>query len=78
MKEEKVYSDKYIRIQQEEQIVTGIGFESNQNMTKYKIFNSQGVFPVEETARAQTPADTLQMETDSIMQKPVTDTLKHR
>lgn len=77
-KEEKVYSDKYIRIQQEEQIVTGIGFESNQNMTKYKIFNSQGVFPVEETARAQTPADTLQMETDSIMQKPVTDTLKHR
>ncbi len=55
-KEEKVYSDKYIRIQQEEQIITGIGFESNQNMTRYKIFNSQGVFPVEEASQ---PADSI-------------------
>lgn len=77
-KEEKVYSDKYIRIQQEEQIVTGIGFESNQNMTKYKIFNSQGVFPVEENTRVQAPTDTLQMETDSTLKRPVLDTLKHR
>ena len=30
------------------QVVTGIGFESNQNMTQYKIFNSQGIFPVED------------------------------
>lgn len=55
-KEEKVYSDKYIRIQQEEQIITGIGFESNQDMTRYKIFNSQGVFPVEEASQ---PADSI-------------------
>lgn len=48
-KEEKVYSDKYIRIQEDDKIITGIGFESNQNMTQYKIFNSQGVFPVSES-----------------------------
>lgn len=54
-KEEKVYSDKYIRIEQEDKIITGIGFESNQDMTQYKIFNSQGIFPVTET-----PVDTLQ------------------
>lgn len=53
-KQEKVYSDKYMRIEQEEKIITGIGFESNQSMTQYKIFNSQGIFPVSDA-----PADTV-------------------
>ena len=47
-KKELIYSDRYIRIEQEDKVVTGIGFESNQNMTQYKIFNSQGIFPVED------------------------------
>lgn len=68
-KKEKVYSDKYIRIQQKEQIITGIGFESNQNMTRYKIFNSQGEFPVEDTPKS--PADSVQVK-DSL----VVDSLK--
>lgn len=59
-KKEKVYSDKYIRIQQKEQIITGVGFESNQNMTRYKIFNSQGEFPVEDTPKSA--SDTVQAE----------------
>ncbi len=59
-KKEKVYSDKYIRIQQKEQIITGVGFESNQNMTRYKIFNSQGEFPVEDTPKSA--SDTVQVE----------------
>lgn len=58
-KDEKVYSDKYIRIEQADKIITGIGFESNQNMTQYKIFNSQGIFPISETA----PADTARTDT---------------
>lgn len=53
-KQEKVYSDKYMRIEQEEKIITGIGFESNQSMTQYKIFNSQGIFPVSDA-----PVDTV-------------------
>ena len=61
-KAEKVYSDKYIRIQQKEQIITGIGFESNQNMTRYRIFNSQGEFAVEEEATPQTSADSVKAE----------------
>ena len=56
----KVYSDKYIRIEQEDKIITGIGFESNQDMTKYKIFNSQGIFPVSEA-----PKDSTNMTIDS-------------
>ncbi|HBK29834.1 MAG TPA: LPS export ABC transporter periplasmic protein LptC [Parabacteroides sp.] len=61
-KAEKVYSDKYIRIQQKEQIITGIGFESNQDMTKYTIRNSQGVFPIED----EQPHSETGVETDSL------------
>ena len=49
-KEEKIYSDKYIRIEEDDKIITGIGFESNQDMSQYKIFDSQGVFPMSESA----------------------------
>jgi LPS export ABC transporter protein LptC len=56
-KSQKIYSDKYIRIEQQDKVITGIGFESNQTMTEYLIFNTTGIFPVNET-----PADTTQME----------------
>jgi len=46
-KQEKVYSDKNIRIEKEDKIIIGVGFESNQTMTKYKVFNTQGEFPIE-------------------------------
>lgn len=47
-KTEKVYSDQYIRIQQEKKIITGTGFESNQQFTNYAIKKTQGIFPFEE------------------------------
>ena len=53
--EQRIYSDKYIRIVQPEQEIDGYGFESNQQMTEYKIFNNKGQFTVEDTA----PADTV-------------------
>ena len=56
-KEDKVYSDRFIRIEQEDKVITGVGFESNQNMTRYTIRQSRGVFPVD-TA----PADTTKQE----------------
>ncbi|MDR2119207.1 MAG: LPS export ABC transporter periplasmic protein LptC [Tannerellaceae bacterium] len=52
---QKIYSDQYIRIEQQDRIITGVGFESNQSMTEYKIFNTTGIFPIDET-----PADTTQ------------------
>lgn len=58
-KEEKIYSDKYIRIEEEDKIITGIGFESNQDMTQYKIFNSQGVFPVSESAAVDSTSENI-------------------
>lgn len=59
--EDKIHTDCYFELQEGEKIITGIGFESNQTMTKYKIFNSQGTFPVSDTApdssRVNTSAD---------------------
>ena len=50
-KEDQIYTDEYFELEEGDKIITGIGFKSNQNMTKYKISNSQGTFPVSDTAR---------------------------
>lgn len=57
----KVYSDKRVRIEQPDQIIYAWGFESNEQMTKYKFFKTDGIFYVDEQ---QQTADTLK--TDSI------------
>ena len=49
-KKEKVYSDKFIRKSQEDKVITGYGFESDQNLTEYQIKNTTGVFTVEDKA----------------------------
>ena len=60
-KKEKVYSDKYIRIEQDDKAITGYGFESNQALTEYEIKNTTGVFTIEDKAPAPrpVPADSL-------------------
>lgn len=47
-KSERVYSDSAIRITREASIIEGIGFESNQEMTKYTIKSPTGVFPIKD------------------------------
>ena len=47
---EKIYSDKFIRIEQVDKVLTGYGFESNQQMTEYQIYNNTGIFTVEDNA----------------------------
>jgi len=49
-RQERFYSDSLIKITQKSHIITGIGFESNQAMTKYVIKQPQGIFPVDEEA----------------------------
>ncbi len=53
-KKEKLYSDKFIRIEQPDKILTGYGFESNQQLTEYQIYNNTGIFTVEDN----NPSDT--------------------
>lgn len=47
-KTESVYSDSSIVITRETSVIKGIGFRSNQSMTKYTILRPTGVFPMEE------------------------------
>jgi len=47
-KKERVYSDSTIVIRQEKQIIKGLGFESNQDFTRYTIRKTEGIFPIEE------------------------------
>jgi LPS export ABC transporter protein LptC len=61
---QKVYSDKFIRIEQIDRIITGHGFDSNQQFTIYTIHKPEGIFYVDEEKMAVTPADSLQ--TDSV------------
>lgn len=43
-----IYSDKYIKIEQEEQITTGIGFRSNQELTNWEILSTEGIYTIED------------------------------
>ena len=42
-----IYSDKYIKIEQKEQITTGIGFRSNQELTDWEILSTEGIYIIE-------------------------------
>ena len=52
---QKVYSDKFIRIQQPDRTITGHGFDSNQQMTVYTIHNIEGIFYVDAEAGTTQP-----------------------
>ena len=58
----RVYSDRRVRIEQPDQVIYAIGFESNEQLTKYRFFKTEGIFYVDEDSAA--PSDTLR--TDSI------------
>ncbi|MEI7675832.1 MAG: LPS export ABC transporter periplasmic protein LptC [Bacteroidales bacterium] len=43
---QKMYSDTFIKIEQPSRIITGLGFESNESMTRYQIHKTQGIFDI--------------------------------
>lgn len=47
-KSHRVYSDTSIHIKREKSIIEGVGFESNEEMSKYTILHPTGVFPIED------------------------------
>ena len=60
-KNKKIYSEKYIRIEQTDKEIRGYGFEANQSLTEYEIKNTTGVFTIEDKSSA-----TLTQPTDSL------------
>ena len=47
-REERIYSDTIVKITQAVHIINAVGFESNQQMTKYVFRETRGIFPVNE------------------------------
>lgn len=60
-RKKKVYSDRRVRIEQPDRVIFAVGFESNEQLTKYTFFETEGIFYVDEEqmAAAPAPADTL-------------------
>ena len=56
-RKQSIYSDKFIHIEQKDLIIEGVGFDSNESMTKYSIRNTSGIIPVKDAL--DTPADSL-------------------
>ena len=47
-KEDRIFTDKFVKITQEDKIITGLGMESNQRLTKYTVLKPQGIIPLDE------------------------------
>lgn len=47
-KSHRVYSDTSIHITRETSIIEGVGFDSNEEMSKYTILHPTGVFPIKD------------------------------
>ena len=45
---EKIYSDTLVKITQATQRIYALGFESNEQMTKYLLVQTKAIFPIEE------------------------------
>lgn len=47
-REERIFSDQYVRIVRPDEIIYGDGLESNQDFTRYKILNIRGTIALNE------------------------------
>ncbi len=50
MKKKKVYSDEFIKITTDTEIITGYGFESDEKMVNYKIKNINGILNIDNSS----------------------------
>ena len=49
--QERIYSDKFIRVTQATRVITAYGFESDQSLTRYNFRNVEGIFALDEKAQ---------------------------
>lgn len=45
---DKIYTDQFVKVTQKDRIITGVGMHSNKNLTRYVIEKTQGVIPLDE------------------------------
>ncbi len=47
-RKERIFSDSLITVTQENHIISGVGFDSNQQLTEYEVKNIQAIIPVQD------------------------------
>lgn len=63
----RVYSDERVRIEQPDQIIYAIGFESDEQLNKYRFFKTEGIFYVDDDSTVPTDSSqTDSLQVDSI------------
>ncbi len=78
---DQVYSDERVRIEQPDRIIFAIGFESNQQMTNYTLRQVEGTFYIEEdqttppSASASADSVVVSLPADSVASLVQTDTV---
>ena len=65
-KEDRIFTDKFVKITQKDKIITGIGMESNQRLTKYKVLKPQGIIPLDDDSEN---TDRTSVNNDSVLIK---------
>jgi LPS export ABC transporter protein LptC len=61
-REARIYSEQYVRIIRPDQIITGIGFESDQTMDNWKIRNPRGTIYIQVNPEPKQDSDTIMPE----------------
>ena len=67
---EEIYTDKFVRIQSEDQISTGTGLVAKQDFSSYRILNPSGTIYLEEDSTVQEEAKK-QIKTDTTKKKKI-------
>lgn len=62
----EIYSDSFIHIETPDEVIEGYGFNSNEQMTRYRIRRTSGIFPIK---RDTVAADSARI--DSVKPQPV-------
>ena len=60
-KSEKIYTEEFVKIIRPDQIITGIGFESDQTLENWRIKNPKGTIYVEMNNDSQTESDSTEV-----------------
>jgi LPS export ABC transporter protein LptC len=70
-KEEKIYTEEFVRIIREDQIITGIGFQSDQSLQNWRIKDPKGTIYINvDEPRSQSPDSAAQIPDESPPQNP--------
>lgn len=75
-RDNKIYSDSFIHIERADRTIEGYGFESNDRLTRYTVYNPTGIFPASDfkpgAKKSETLSDSISPEPDATKPKQAT------